>query len=397
LCLFTIGFINAVGVFQTYYEQNQLAQDTPFKIGWVLSFLVFLMNLGVYLLIGLTDEQGIVVGPLFDIFGPSWLLIVGTILTTFGLMMTSLCHDYYQFFLAQGLVTGVGLSVVFQIAILCVNTWFLKKRGLAVGLMVSGSSLGGVCFPVMLKRLFNSVGFGWGVRSAAFLIFGCLVIANFLVKSRLPPPGWRNTRQIFDWAALKEPVFVFVCFACYFTYWGLFTPFTFLPSYAIAHGMDENLAFYLISIVNAASVFGRILPGILADRVGAYNVQVVATFIMAISVLAYWTPSTNNAAIITFGIFYGFVSGAFISLFAVCCVMISPIKRIGGRFGLMCGFNAIAALTGIPISGALQIQGTWARGFGPMILFSGLCCVIGSAFYCAARVKMVGWKLNVKR
>jgi MFS family permease len=161
--------------------------------------------------------------------------------------------------------------------------------------------------------------------------------------------------------------------------------------------MSESLSFYLISIVNAASVVGRILPGFLADRYGVFNVQVVATLIMAISVLAYWTPSNNNAAIITFAIFYGFVSGAFISLFAVCLGMISPIKKIGGRFGLMSGFNGIAALTGIPISGALYKPGDWARGFGPMILFSGIAVTVGSAFYGAARVKMVGWKLNVKR
>jgi len=77
-----------------------------------------------------------------------------------------------------------------------------------MGIMVSGSSLGGVCFPIMLRRLFDSIGFGWAVRAVGFLIFGLLVIANFLVRSRLPPPGWRKGRQIFDFEALKEPVFV---------------------------------------------------------------------------------------------------------------------------------------------------------------------------------------------
>jgi MFS family permease len=149
------------------------------------------------------------VGPLFDIFGPRWLLISGTVLSVFGLMMTSLCKEYWQFFLAQGIVLGSGLSLVFQVAILCLQTWFLKKRGVAMGIMVSGSSLGGVCFPIMLQRLFNSVGFGWGVRAAAFLILGCLIIANFLVKSRLPPPGWQKGRQIMDLSALKDPVYIY--------------------------------------------------------------------------------------------------------------------------------------------------------------------------------------------
>jgi MFS family permease len=96
--------------------------------------------------------------------------------------------------------------------------------------------------------------------------------------------------------------------------------------------MNENLSFYLISIINAASIVGRILPGYLADKTGVFNVQIIFTALMAISVLAYWTPSKNEAAIITFGMFYGFVSGAFISLFSVCAAMISPIKKIGGRY-----------------------------------------------------------------
>jgi len=63
----------------------------------------------------------------------------------------------------------------------------------------------------------------------------------------------------------------------------------------------------------------------------------------------------------------------------------------------MSTFNGIASLTGIPISGALILPGTWSNGFGPMILFSGVMAAIGAAFYLAARVKMVGWKLNIKR
>ena len=206
---------------------------------------------------------------------------------------------------------------------------------MAMGITVSGSSLGGICFPIMLKRLFDSVGFGWGVRAAAFLILGCLIIANFLVRSRLPPPGWTKGRQIFDFAAFKEPAFVLVTAATFFTVWGLFQEFTFITSYAISYGVEQNLAFYLISITNAASVFGRIIPGLISDKFGPFNVQTIASTIMAISILAYWTPSHNEAAIITFAIFFGFISGAFVSLYPVCIATVSPISRLGSRYVLV--------------------------------------------------------------
>jgi hypothetical protein len=64
---------------------------------------------------------------------------------------------------------------------------------------------------------------------------------------------------------------------------------------------------------------------------------------------------------------------------------------------MMATCNAVAALTGIPIAGALIVPGKWSGGFGPAILFSGLMCALGCGFYVAARVHMVGWKVSAKR
>jgi MFS family permease len=56
--------------------------------------------------------QGAFIGRLFDAYGPKRLILAGTIVFTFGLMMTSLCTDYYQFILAQGIVVGIGMGLV---------------------------------------------------------------------------------------------------------------------------------------------------------------------------------------------------------------------------------------------------------------------------------------------
>ena len=105
----------------------------------------------------------------------------------FGLMMASISTKYYQFLLSQGICSALGASMVFYPAFNCVTTWFFKKRALAFGLAASGSSLGGVLFPIMVTRLVREVGFPWTMRICAFIILALLVVANLLIRSRIPP------------------------------------------------------------------------------------------------------------------------------------------------------------------------------------------------------------------
>lgn len=67
------------------------------------------------------------------------------------------------------------------------TTWFQKKRALAMGIIASGSSMGGVVLPIMVNRLIPTIGFGWTMRICAFLMLGLLVITNLTVRSRLRP------------------------------------------------------------------------------------------------------------------------------------------------------------------------------------------------------------------
>ena len=143
--------------------------------------------------------------------------MAGTFFHVFGLMMTSLSKEYYQFLLSQAVCSAIGASMVFYPAFTCVSTWFFKKRGAALGLVAAGSSLGGVVFPIMVVRLIPEVGFGWSMRICAFLILALLTFANLTVRSRIQP-----SRRPFSVMAfvrpLKEPSFTLLTAAIFFFY-----------------------------------------------------------------------------------------------------------------------------------------------------------------------------------
>jgi MFS family permease len=158
--------------------------------------------------------------------------------------------------------------------------------------------------------------------------------------------------------------------------------------------MSLQLAQYLVSILNAGSVFGRTLPGILGDKVGRFNVMIVFCTITIIFILGMWIPGTSNAAQIAFALFFGFSSGAAIGLTPAVIAQISPIREIGIRVGTVFAAGSIGALTGSPIAGALI-----SRDHGKylyMMLFSGCCCIVGVVFFTAGRISIAGVGLKKK-
>ncbi|KAL3479736.1 riboflavin transporter MCH5 [Aspergillus californicus] len=378
-CMFaSMGWINCIGVFQDYYERNQLASYSPTAVAWITSTETFMMFLGAP-----------VFGKIFDNYGPRYMLLVGMVCHVLGLMMTSLAREYYQFFLAQAILSALGASALFYGCLNPIGTWFLKKRAFAFGIISAGSSLAGVILPIMISRLIPTVGFGWSMRAVAFLLLGLLIISNLTIRSRLPPrPTPVALRQFLD--PFKELTFCLVALGSFFFFWGVFLPTNFIILQAQHDGMSLELSGYLLAILNAGSVLGRILPGYLGDHVGRFNIMISTTYLTSIIILAFWIPIHTNAPLIVFSALFGFTSGTFVSMVpAIVAQVTTDIRTIGVRNGSNFFVISLAALTGNPIAGALVQRAD--GGYLYLQVFCGVTMFVGSTFFLMARVVQVGW------
>ncbi|KAH7142933.1 putative monocarboxylate permease [Dactylonectria estremocensis] len=157
--------------------------------------------------------------------------------------------------------------------------------------------------------------------------------------------------------------------------------------------MHPDLAQYLLPILNAGSLFGRLFSGFLGDKIGRYNVFIVVCYLSGIWILALWLPDTSDAAIIAFAVLFGFFSGAYVALITPLIMQISPIAEIGFRSGIVLFVTAIGGLTTNPINGAIMES---AGGWVGVKVFSGVLCIAGTTFVLLARTKCTGWKVAVK-
>ncbi|KAJ6143213.1 hypothetical protein N7471_002666 [Penicillium samsonianum] len=169
----TFGMMGTVGVLQSYWETHQLQMYSSSEIGWISSLFVFLNLL-----------LGVQVGPLFDRYGPRWIMLIGSILYTLSIFLLGSCQEYYQFLLCLGILGGVSSALVSTPCLAVISHWFHRRRGTATGIAMAGSSLGGIIFPIILRPALEKLGWAWALRMLGFIVLFFLAIGNMCIKSR---------------------------------------------------------------------------------------------------------------------------------------------------------------------------------------------------------------------
>jgi MFS family permease len=253
------------------------------------------------------------------------MVYTGSIGVVFCIMMISLCQSFWQFLVTQGILLGISMGLSTWPMVALVGQYFKRSRAAATGIVVAGSSLGGVVWPIVIDRLLNTteLGFPWTMRILGFAMIPFLAFACVAAKSPDTDPAKIDAvdtkprpvkeSQITDRKAAAKALYrqsplQLTCLAMFIIYFGLFAPIFYLPSFATEAGFSTTLAFYTASIVNGASFLGRILPGFVADRYGKFNCCIVATFSTGVIILC-WTKATSVAGLVIWSAAYGFASG----------------------------------------------------------------------------------------
>ncbi|KAL2255882.1 hypothetical protein VTK26DRAFT_2548 [Humicola hyalothermophila] len=368
----TWGVINTFGVFQAYYETSLLAQHSPSTISWIGSAqgaLLFLV--------------GVVAGPLFDAGYFRQQLAVGLALIVVGQFTTSVCKEYWQVMLAQGIAMGIGMGLTFLPSTAVLGQYFRRHRALALGLSSVGSPVAGTVFPILFGRVEESAGFGWATRAIAFILLGMSAIALAVMRTRVPPTG--RVRAIIDRTALRDGAYLAFVVGGLFAFLALYVPFFYITLYATSRRVtSQSFAPYLVTLLNAGSIVGRVVPNALADRVGSLNMIIACAFGSAVLVFG-WLGIDNLGGSIVYVLLYGAFSGGVVSLVPSVLVSLSPdMGRVGARMGMSFVVSGVAILVGTPIAGAILGDEGDPEWLGT-ILYAAFGLLVATTLYSTSR------------
>jgi MFS family permease len=142
----------------------------------------------------------------------------------------------------------------------------------------------------------------------------------------------------------------------------------------VLRGMEPTLASYLLAIVNAASTFGRVIPGVLADRFGKLNVFALGGLATGIVTLCM-NRAVDTAGLVVYSIAFGFASGTIISgASAAVSICTDDQQALGTYMGMGMAVASMAFLVGPPLDGALLER---YHSFLQPTIFSGVFSLAG--------------------
>lgn len=350
-----------------------------------------------------------------------WLSAVGLFIICLAMGLSSLSTKVWHLMLTQGVIYAIGGSMAYSPIIGYVDEWFVKRKGLAFGIMwvrdspsfahsfllclnskltilQAGTALSGVIIPLLMQHVLEKYGYATTLRVWAITLFILIAPLLYFIKPRIPISPNTTSRPV-DFSFLKTRIFSLYQICNVIEALGFFLPSIYMPSYARSLGANSVMAALTVVLNSVAAVFGCLAMGSVIDRWHVTTCLAASTAGAVVSVFCIWGTTSNLASLYAFAVLYGFSAGSYTTCWPGIMRDVSR-KRVGAEPGLI--FAALAAGRGVgnvasgPLSEAFvrlaksgwDASGGFGTEYGPLIVFTGVTALFGGTTILGRRV---GW------
>lgn len=324
-----------------------------------------------------------------------YYVLLGWAICVTSLVGASFCTSLLPLTLTQGLLYGVGMFILDAPVLLILNTWFIKRRGFAYGVLFSVTDLFGFGFAILAEVLLGRYGLRWTLLTFAGIMLLISGLAMLFLKPRPPEDNEvicsqspldiikrclynarRYSRQYKFYLFTLSNIFQALAF---------YLPFIYLPSYTTDLGHTPTQGAIVLGIANMAQIFGELGFGQLSDSVNVNALIVLSSLVASISVLTLWGLAQSLVSLVFFALVFGGFSSGFISLWAgmgstfgeeSAQMIFSILSFCRGVCNIVSGPISSSLLRGLPEYGSGHNHHRHAYGnrkYAWVILFVGIC------------------------
>ncbi|KAI8871017.1 MFS general substrate transporter [Ramicandelaber brevisporus] len=354
----SFGQFQAFGVFEREYHQNVFPSETSAKISLIGTLQIAFQSI-----------PSAFTGYAAEAYGYRRCIFIGGVLIGLGLILASFATQIWLSLLAQGAIVGVGAAFVVVPAISIPAQYFTTKRGLATGLVYSGTGIGGVIISRGVQSLISGVGIFWALRIVGIVCMTLICVASMFMQPLIQP---KPREKILDFGMFRNRRFFIMVIYGMLMFSVFYVPFYYIPLFVVSTGSGSaDTGATVDMIANVGSIVGRVIGAFMADRLGCMNTIVLSLMVSVTSVFGIWLPFSTLASTTTFGIIYGLSSGAQMAMLTQMVAIGFGLDRLATLVGVVLCAGGVGIVAGTPLAGVIYDHTHMSSGFLGLIGYNG--------------------------
>jgi OFA family oxalate/formate antiporter-like MFS transporter len=330
---------------------------------------------------------GAISGVIADRSGPKKVMAFGVVAVALGLLGAANAEQLWLVNLCFALGVGAGVGFVYIPAISTVQRWFVRRRGLASGIAVTGIGVGTMVMPIVAGELLETMTWRtvFSLMSILVLVSGFVAVAlieadpsdrglapdgdNMVSKSATLPE-----QNLLLWPILRSRSFVQFYLAQAVLSIAIFIPFVHLVPFAADLSIPRSQAVSIVGLIGLGSTAGRFLVGGVADRIGR---RLTLVLLLAGIAVAYviWLAANSATTLSIYAFVFGVFYGGYVALIPALLADYFNGPKLSSVIGLQYTASAAGSLLGPILAGYLFDR---TGSYVSALVVAGICAACAS-------------------
>ncbi len=319
---------------------------------------------------------GILLGKISDRIGVFWPALSGSLTLASGFAIAAQVETLWQLCVVQGLMIGLlGSAATFAPLVADTSHWFVRRRGIAIAIVISGNYLAGAIWPTIIQDLIDEKNWRAAYQALAYFCIVAMPLLTLVLFRRAPiskdgDGTHGNTNGDKPLGMAPNTLQCIVCFAGVGCCVAMAMPQVHIIAYVTDLGYEAKDGAIMLSIALGCGVISRVVSGLICDRIGGLNTLLLGSALQMLT-LSLYLPFKSLVALYIIAALFGLSQGGIVPSYTIIVRTYFKASDAGWRIGTALFFTLAGMALGGWLAGAVyDLTGSYDAAFVNAIAFN---------------------------